>query len=323
MSSRSTAAVCGVLLLIGVAALAAPVAARPPPRPVSGFAHFADGEYSPHGYPTSGVANVTLAVDVAANGTSTWRERATLTNDSAVAALRANDSLRRAVVAERFGYRFDRHTTHLRSRLDGDALAVTYRIDGVVHRGPAGGVLFAPFAGYENVYYPGIADVTIHGPDGYRVVAHPAAMVSRGDTLRWNATTGPGKAGVEPGLMTFAPVGAAFPGVRGHLAVVGTYGLYTLRVGARYALLLGVPLALVTTGFLALARRERRTLLSAGGVTVLLVGVATIATRYPVSAPALYVLAVPVAVLCLLFGAALHVVAWRRRVARRLVGGSG
>lgn len=324
--SRARVACCALLFVV---ALAAPAAARPPPRSVSGFAGFGDGgQYRPYGYPATGVSNVTLTVAAHANGTSTWTEAATLDDRETVRAFRENATLRRAVADDRFGYRFDRHTADVRSRVVGDRLAVSYRLDGVVHRGPGGGVLLAPFAYYDNRYGPGDADVTVRAPAGYRVVSHPDAMAvaDGGATLRWNATTGAGGAGVSPGLVTFAPAGAAFPGVRGSLAVFATYAVSTLRLGAGDALLFGVPFALFATGvaFAAAALGglepyRGRTAAAAVGAIAAVVGALATVAHYPATGsvvagtfhPFLLAFALPVAAVGGLVGVVLHASAWR------------
>lgn len=309
-----------VLLLLG--AFVAPATARPPPRDVSGFAGgFDGGQYQPYDYPASNVSNVTLTVAVSANGTSAWTERATLTNPEAADALRANETLRRAVVASRFDHRFARDTGALHSRVRGDTLVVTYRLAGVVHRASGSGLLLAPFADYRNVYEPGRADVTIHAPAGYRVVSHPAAMASAGDALRWNATTGAGDAGVSPGLVTFAPASAALPELRAELAVLATYGLSTLGIGAAYALLFGLPLALVGSGSVALAGRRSRDVWGTLLGVVAATGVGAAIVHYPATGSVvahafhpflLTFVALPLALLATVAGLGLHAVARRR-----------
>ncbi|GGL30073.1 hypothetical protein GCM10009037_12180 [Halarchaeum grantii] len=271
------ALLCCVILVAGLAVVATPAAARPPPQPVSGFDGFGDDAYAPVNYPSTDTADVTVDVAVHANGTSTWTESTTLTDPDAADAFRENASLRETVVAARFAHRFDRDTAHLRSRVANDTLVVTYRLDGVVHEA-GGGVLLAPFADYTNDYYPGDADVTIEAPAGDRVTGHPEAMVvaDGGTTLRWNASTGVGDAGVSPGLVTFTPAGAAFPGVRAELVVLATYGLPTLGVGGVYALLVGVPFGLLLSGVPRLAGRASRDVRAsvlAVGLAVSLVGV--------------------------------------------------
>ncbi|GAD52867.1 hypothetical protein MBEHAL_1627 [Halarchaeum acidiphilum MH1-52-1] len=314
MPSRPALALCALLL---VTVLVAPAAARPPPRDVSGFADFGDGgQYRPYDYPATGVSNVTLTVAVHANGTSAWTEAATLDDPEAARAFRENATLRRAVADDRFGYRFDRHTERLRSRVDGDRFVVTYRLDEAVSR-RAGGVLLAPFAYYGNRYEPGDADVTVRAPSGYRVLAHPDAMAvaDDGTTLRWNATTGAGDAGVSPGLVTFAPAGALLlHDVRGELPVLAVYGLPTLGLGVAYALLFGLPLGLVTSAGAALAGRRRRVVRGVGLATVLLVGLATVLGHYPATGsvvgralhPFFLTLAVPAALVVAAIGLALH-----------------
>jgi len=313
-----------VIALLLVAGLVAPVAARPPPRPVSGFVGFGDGDrYQPYDYPATDVSNVTLTVAAHSNGTSVWTEAATLDNPDAADAFHENATLRRAVAVDRFGYRFDRHTADVRSRFNGDRFVVTYRLDGVVHRGPGGGVLLAPFAYYGNRYEPDNADVTVRAPAGYRVVGHPDAMVVADDgaTLRWNATTGAGHVGVSPGLLTFAPAGAALGGVRGALAVLATYGVPTFLAGAGDALLFGLPLALFATGvafavavFGGLAPYRGRTAATVVLATVALVGVVAAVTRYPVTGSTfgqfLLAFALPVAAVLGLIGLVLHALAW-------------
>lgn len=312
------ALLCCVLLVAGLAVVATPAAARPPPQPVSGFDGFGDDAYAPVDYPSTDTSNVTLSVAVHANGTSVWTERAVLANDSTVDAFRENDSLREAAVDDAFGYRFDRHTSRLRSRLDGDALVVTYRLDGVVHE-TGGGVLLAPFADYANDYYPGDADVTIEAPAGDRVADHPDAMVvaDGGTTLRWNASTGVGDAGVSPGLVTFAPAGAAFSGAHAELVVLATYGLPTLGVGGVYALLVGVPFGLLLSGVPRLAGRPGRVVRASALAVVLCVGVGAAVAHYPATGrvvagtlgPFFLTLAVAVGGLVSLVGIGVHVVA--------------
>ncbi|GAA0659794.1 hypothetical protein GCM10009019_25490 [Salarchaeum japonicum] len=217
---------------------------------MDGFPVFA-GER--HDYPASAVENVSVTVAVAANGTSAWTERATLANPETAEAFRENDTLRRLVVTEAFDHRFDHATTNVHARLDGDALVVTYRLDGVVHTGPGGGVLFAPFAGYGNDYRPSGADVTIRAPVDYQVTGAPSAMTAHERVVRWNDSTGTGMAGVSPGLVVFAPDDAALPGLRGELAVVATYGPATLRTAAGGALLYGPGFGLLLAGLLGLS----------------------------------------------------------------------
>ncbi|GGM72062.1 hypothetical protein J2752_002317 [Halarchaeum rubridurum] len=307
------------LLLCG--ALVAPAAARPPPRDVSGFAGGLGGDSLD--YPASTVTNVTVDVAVHANATSTWTERATLTNPDTADALRANDTLRRAVATGRFAHRFGRDTDALHARVRGDALTVTYRLDGGVARAPGGGLVFAPFADYRNDYRPGDADVTIRAPDGYRVVDHPDAMAVADDgaTLRWNASTGAGDAGVSPGLVTLAPANAVLSGARADLAVLATYGLPSFGVGVAYALLFGLPLGVVGSGTVALAGARRVRVVSVGFACAALVGLGAAVASYPatgsVVAGALHpffltLLALPLALAATALGVGLHAVArWR------------
>ncbi|QLC34101.1 hypothetical protein EFA46_007760 [Halarchaeum sp. CBA1220] len=316
------ALLCCVLLVAGLAVVATPVAARPPPQPVSGFDGFGSDAYAPVDYPSTDTANVTVDVAVHANGTSTWTESATLTDPDAVDAFRENASLRDAVVTARFDHRFDRDTTRLRSRVANDTLVVTYRLDGVVHEA-GGGVLLAPFADYRNDYYPGDADVTIEAPAGARVTSHPDAMVAAdGDTtLRWNASTGVGDAGVSPGLVTFAPADAAFPSVHAALAVLATYGLPTLGVGGVYALLVGVPFGLLLSGVPRLAGRPGRDVRASALAVVLCVGVGAAVAHYPATGrvvagtlgPFFLTLAAAVGLAVSLVGVGVHVVARRVR----------
>ncbi|QDX41510.1 hypothetical protein [Salarchaeum sp. JOR-1] len=252
----SRRALLALALLLVAAGVAAPVAARPPPEDVDGFPAFTGDRYD---YPESGVTNVSVTVAVAANGTSAWTERATLANRKTADAFRENATLRRLVTDRAFDHRFGHATTNVHARLDGDTLVVTYRLDGVVHTGPGGGVLFAPFAGYGNDYRPDSADVTIHAPVDYRVTDAPTAMTVRGDTVRWNDATGTGAAGVSPGLVTFAPDDAALPGLRGELAVAATYGPTTLRTAAGGTLLYGPGFGLLLAGLLGLSAALLRT----------------------------------------------------------------
>ncbi|MEE6208670.1 hypothetical protein U3A55_00660 [Salarchaeum sp. III] len=246
----SRRALLACVLLLVVAGVAAPVAARPPPEDVDGFPAFAGDRAD---YPASDVTNVSVTVSVAANGTSAWTERATHTNPETADAFRENATLRRLVVDRAFDHRFGRATTGLHSHVDGDTLVVTYRLDSVVHTGPGGGVLFAPFAGYGNDYRPDGADVTIHAPDGYRVTAAPTAMAVRDSAVRWNDSTGAGPAGVASGLVTFAPEDATLSGVRGELAVAATYGASTLQTAAGGTLLYGPGFGLLLAGLLSLS----------------------------------------------------------------------
>lgn len=246
----SRRALLACILLLVAAGVAAPVAARPPPEDVDGFPAFTGDRAD---YPASDVTNVSVTVAVAANGTSAWTERATLTNPETTDAFRENATLRRLVVDRAFDHRFDRATAGLDSYLDGDTLVVTYRLDSVVHTGPGGGVLFAPFAGYGNDYRPNGADVTIHAPEEYRATAAPTAMAVRGTAVRWNDSTGAGPAGVSPGLVTFAPDDAALPGIRGELAVTATYGASTLRTAAGGTVLYGPGFGLLLAGLLGLS----------------------------------------------------------------------
>ncbi|WP_435097196.1 hypothetical protein [Halarchaeum sp. P4] len=318
MVCRRRALLCCVLLVAGLAVVATPTVARPPPQPVSGFGGFDGGTYAPGEYPPSDATNVSVDVAVHANGTSVWTERATLTNSDTAAAFRSNDSLRRAVVAHWFDDRFDRETTHLASRVANDTLVVTYRLGGVVTRGVGGGVLFAPFADYRNDYYPGAADVTIHAPEGYRVVSHPDEMraVER-DTLRWGADGH--SAGVSPGLVTFAPAGAALPSARADLAVLAAYGPATVGVGLAWALLFGLPLGLVLSGGVRLVRDDRRTVRRVALATPLLVGLVVAVAQYPATGSTTggafgrvaFSLGVPVALVVALLGLGIHGVARR------------
>jgi len=250
-SRRAALALFATLLCV------APAAAAPPPEPVSAFEDgFGSEGYSPD-YPSTNVSNVSVDVEVASNGSARWTERATLSNPETVDAFRGNESLRRAAVEYTFDYRFDDHVTALRSELAGDALLVTYRTDEGVERGPGGGVVFAPFASYGNDYYPGVADVTIRPPAGHTVVGAPAAFVRSGNVLRWNATTGPGRPGVDPGIVTFAPGNALVPGLDAWLATAAAFGAATLRVALRNALVFGVPFGLVLSGVVAAVDRRR------------------------------------------------------------------
>lgn len=246
----SRRALLACVLLVVFAGVAAPATARPPPEDVDGFPAFAGERYD---YPASSVERVSVTVDVAANGTSAWTERATLTNPETVNAFHENDTLHHLVVADAFDHRFGHATTDLRSHINDDTLVVTYRLDGVVHTGPGGGVLFAPFAGYGNDYRPDGADVTIRAPAGYQVTDAPTQMAVRGSVLRWNESTGAGSAGVSPGLVTFAPDGAALAEVRGELAVAATYGPATLRTAAGGTVLYGPGFTLLLAGVFGLS----------------------------------------------------------------------
>ncbi|GGN18056.1 hypothetical protein GCM10009021_18760 [Halarchaeum nitratireducens] len=299
-----------------LAVVVTPAAARPPPQPVSGFDGFGGDARAPGTGPPTETTDVTVNVAVAANGSSVWTERATLTDPDAADALRANESRRRAVIAAQFDHRFGRDTHALASHVENDTLVVTYRLDGVVHEA-GGGVLFAPFADYTNDYYPGDADVTVDAPAGYRVVDRPDAMAvaDGGATLRWNDSTGAGDAGVSPGLVTFASAGATLPGVRAELAVLAAYGLPTVGVGGVYALLFGAPFGLVASGGVRLVRDDRRTVRASALAVALSVGVVAALTTYPATGsvvagtlhPFFLTLAVPFALLVSLVGIGVHV----------------
>jgi len=311
------------LALFAMLLCVAPAAAAPPPQSVSGFDDgFGSEGYGPD-YPSTNVSNVSVDVEVASNGTARWTERATLTNPETVDAFRGNESLRRAAVEYTFDYRFDDHVTALRSELADDTLLVTYHTDEGIERGPGGGVIFAPFASYGNDYYPGVADVTFHPPEGYAVVDAPEAFARSGDTLRWNSTTGPGDAsgsadarptssGVSPGIVTFAPADAALPGVLAWVATLVVFGVPTVGVAAGHALLLGLPLGLVLSGAAALGwdAWERWALLA----PVAVVFVAAAVVFFPATGPGLlhpfaWVFVLPGAGVVSLFGLALHALA--------------
>lgn len=286
MLSRRTILVL-LATVVCVATFAGTSAANPGPQPVDGFGDLDGGEYEPYAYPPSNTTNVTVDVVVLSNGTSEWTERATLTNVETAEPFRTNDSLRRAVVRDRFATRFDEPTEALRSHVQARALVVTYRLDESVHRGPRGGLAFTAFASYRGWYVPGSADVTIRSPPGYTPVDASAVFARHGRSLRWNQTTASaaGPTVDSPELVTFAPADEPLPGVRASLALARVYAAPTLGVGAGYAFLFGGPLALLVGGLAALARRERRTVGAIVVGTVLAVFVATTVTFYPATTP--------------------------------------
>jgi hypothetical protein len=250
-SRKSLAALALALLLFGAVV---PVVANPGPREVSAFSYTFGADYG-EPFPASNTTNVSLDAAVHANGTSVWTEHATLENPETVAAFRENRSLRRTAVAERFERRFEEPTSQLDSRLSGDTLVVTYRIDGAVERGVGGGTVFAPFADYRGWYVPGDADVSVHSPDGYAVVEAPDSFARSGDTLRWNESSATDTS-LSPGLVTFAPEGALAPEVLATVANLEAFGASLLRVSLGQAAVLGLPLGLLASGVAALAGRR-------------------------------------------------------------------
>jgi len=319
----STRRLAVLALATAVAALFAtavvPAAGAPPPEPISAFEDgLGVGEYGPD-YPATDVSNVTVDISVAANGSAAWTERATLTNPETVDTFHRNASLRRAVVERRFDYRFGKHTSDRRSKLVDDALVVTYRTDDRVTRGPGGGVVFGTLAPYRNNYYPGAATVTIRPPSGYGAVDYPSVFVDTGDHLRWDNSTGEGRAGVQGAVATFEPDDEPAPALRASLAHVAVYGPPTLRTAVGYTALFGVPLGLLVGGASAFAFRRRRAIVAAPAVAAL-VGVAAFVGQYPVlnRGFARYVLTngavylgLPAAALAAA-GVGLYAVAWRR-----------
>ncbi len=307
------------LVVCVLAVLAVPAAAAPPPQPVSAFDDgFGLEGYGPD-YPPTNASNVTVDVAVAPNGTARWTERATLSNPETVAAFEENESLRRAAVAYWFDRPFGQDADGLRSRLDGEALVVTYRTNERVTRGPGGGVVFGTLAPYRNDYLPGSAEVTVRPPERYGVESHPAAFVAAGDRLRWNGTTAPGRAGVSGAVVTFAPADEALPSVRASLAHAAVYGPPTLRVAAAQTGLFGVPLGLLAGGASAFFLRRRRAIAVSVGA-VALVGAGAFVGGYPivnegyaffVLTNGLVFLGVPVALLAAV-GLGCYAAAWHR-----------
>ncbi|MFB6077378.1 MAG: hypothetical protein ABEJ80_00190 [Halarchaeum sp.] len=184
-----------LLALLVVAALAAPAAARAPPRPACGVCTDAlDEAAATHGV-TVERAHSTLDVEAAANGTSTWTARVRL--ERGADALRANDTLRAAVVADARRWTVVDSPRALASRVDGDTLVVTYRAPNTSHVS-LGVVRFdafraedphslLPVAGGEGTVYPGADRLVLRAPDGYRV--HGAyGDRSNASAVVWNGT---------------------------------------------------------------------------------------------------------------------------------------
>jgi len=218
-----------LLALLVVAALAAPAAARAPPRPACGVCTDAlDAAAADHGV-TVERAHSTLDVEAAANGTSTWTARVRL--ERGADALRANDTLRAAVVR-------DAHDAHhgsvvprpatLDSRVDGDTLVVTYRAPNTSH--VALGVVrfdafraedphsLLPVAGGEGTVYPGADRLVLHAPTGYRV--HGAyGDRSNASAVVWNGTgTDPSPGAIDRDtVVSFTRADDPLAGVRAFL----------------------------------------------------------------------------------------------------------
>ncbi|WP_435097199.1 hypothetical protein [Halarchaeum sp. P4] len=309
-----------VLLVAGLGVAAAPAAAADQPDPVSGFAGgFEGGTYRPGNYSYAGSAVTNVSVDVAvyANGTSVWTERATLVNDETATVFRENPGVYETIVQQRFDRRLGHDTHDLSSRVVNDTVVATYRIDDAASR-TRGAVLFAPFDRHVADLAPMQADVTIHAPEGYRIVDHPGVMASTGTSLRWNRSTGPGNATVASGLMTFAPADASNPTFAAELAILAAYGLPSLGVGTGWALVYGLPVGYAVGGLLRLMRNrrhdgidvtagQRQTVRRVSLTVVILVGAVGTVLFYPATTTVVGRLFHPATIIVAMMGAALIV----------------
>lgn len=162
------------------------------------------------------------AVDVAvrAEAGTRWTVRIALTDGAAE--LR-DDALRAAVVAEAAGP----NRVGLDSRVDGDALVVTYRRSAAAERA-FGAVLFTAFhasdpsmpfvGGGEGTVYPAADRLVLHAPEGYVPASGAGDGTVDGRTVRWSGAEG-GEDGIDrDAVPTFVSENALFPGVRGAVA---------------------------------------------------------------------------------------------------------
>ena len=209
-------------VVLGVAA-APSATARAPPTPVCGVCSDALVTAADDRNVAVERGETALTVTVHENGTATWNATVRLRRGSAAL---EDDGLRRGVVEDATG-RSIADATHLRSRVDGDTLEVTFR-DPDAAESHFGAVVFTalvpdsptlPFAsGGEGPRYLGADRVTIRGPAEYRVYGDYAGATESGRSVVWTRNGSAERTGVDGTKVTFAPADPLLGGVRAWLA---------------------------------------------------------------------------------------------------------
>ena len=219
-----TRRVVPLLVLVAVLGVAAApsATARAPPTPVCGVCSDALDTAADDRSVRVERGETTLTVTVHENGSTTWNATVELRRGGA--ALR-NDSLRREVVEAATG-RSIADATHLRSRVDGGTLEVTFRDPDAAESRFGAAVLTAlvpesptlPLAsGGEGPRYLGADRVTVRGPPGHRVYGDYAGATESGRSVTWTRNASTGRTDVDGAKVTFAPEGLA-GGLRAWLA---------------------------------------------------------------------------------------------------------
>ena len=209
-----------LLIVASLLAVPAAVDARAPPQAACGVCTDALDDAAAERGVALERATSTLTIDVAENGSTRWTARVVLADGAD--ALR-NDSLREAVVADA-RHRVVADADSVASRVDGDTLVVTYRLDDATER-HAGVLLFTafradgpvvPFAmGGPGPVYLGADELTLRGPDGYVAADGSAGAGADARTVSWNGTA----TGIDRSTTVgFTPEDAVLPSVRATVA---------------------------------------------------------------------------------------------------------
>jgi len=252
-SSDALVGLAALSLVLVVLVAAGPTVARPPPKPLCAVCTDQLARSgADHGLSLSpGPSH--LSIRAFGNGSSRWTARVAVDADAA-RALRANDTLRHAVVADARSRAVVDRVVALRSTVRGRTLVVTYRVPRLA-RPTVGVLLTETFSGRANraALYGGADEVVLRAPAGYRIANRidGESIVQNATAVTWSGTRGVGEYAppVEYTYVAFAPGDAPFPGVRGWLAVALAAGpplvLDALAVAFVPALLLaGVGLVL-------------------------------------------------------------------------------
>lgn len=224
MGSRGRSLVVALLLCVTVTAAAPPVDARAPPTPVCGVCDL-DRTTADGAAVVAGESSVT--VTLRENGSTTWDARVALASGGD--ALAANESLRRAVVADavRDGIA---EPTSVTARVDDDVLSVDYRDPTAAER-RLGAVVFtpltpasprSPFAtGGEGTRYLAADSLTVRGASGRAVHGDAPASGADGGLVWSPESAGPDADGRVPLEVERDPVAveesAPLPGLRAWL----------------------------------------------------------------------------------------------------------
>lgn len=225
MPARHRLLLALVLVSVVGTAVAAPAAAREPPRAACAVCTDALDAAAAAAGVTLEPGDSTMVVTVAENGSTRWTARVTLASG---ADRLANDSLRSAVVADAMDRGRPAATPEdVSSRLDGDTLVVSYRDTDAVES-EVGVLLFTAFhasdpvrpfvAGGEGTVFVGADELVVRAPEGYAVSGRYGDAAVTGDAVRWTDDAA-GESSIDRSTaVAFVPGGAWFPRVRATLA---------------------------------------------------------------------------------------------------------